>query len=148
MHTSVEIVNPGGTGNPIFAMSFENKDAIKRIQDGEFSWDELVSGFNKKQKGFIVNDNKMYELNELYENLDSEASPTRLKRFIEDKAIIDYIDTNETEGAIIAMNRDSPSDKKYTNHEIHESLIFGMMSNLINFPENNPATRNVPYSLT
>ena len=123
-------------------MSFENKDAIKRIQDGEFSWDELVSGFNKKQKGFIVNDNKMYELNELYENLDSEASPTRLKRFIEDKAIIDYIDTNETEGAIIAMNRDSPSDKKYTHHEIHESLIFGMMSNLINFPENNPATRN------
>ena len=26
--------------------------------------------------------------------------------------------------------------------EIHESLIFGVMSNLINFIENNPATRN------
>ena len=25
--------------------------------------------------------------------------------------------------------------------EIHESLIFGVMCNLINFPENNPATR-------
>ena len=31
---------------------------------------------------------------------------------------------------------------KHTHMELHESLIFGMMGNLIIFPENNPATRN------
>ena len=31
---------------------------------------------------------------------------------------------------------------KYTHCEIHNSLLFGMMCNMIIFPENNPATRN------
>ena len=30
----------------------------------------------------------------------------------------------------------------HTHIEIHESLIFGTMCNLVNYPENNPATRN------
>jgi DNA-directed RNA polymerase beta subunit len=96
----------------------------------------------------------------------TEKNPAKLKRFLEEKAIIDYIDTNESEGALISFpnkefikkNNDKENNdkvnndkeerendnknKKYTHMEIHESFLFGMMSNLISFPENNPATRN------
>jgi len=126
-------------------MSYDSKNIQKHLED-DFTWNELISGFNKKKdKGFNVNNNKIYELNELYEGIDSESNPARLKRFLEEKAIIDYIDTNESENALIAMNlEDMEKDKSriHTHIEIHESLIFGMMCNMIIFPENNPATRN------
>jgi DNA-directed RNA polymerase II subunit RPB2 len=127
-------------------MSFE-ADAIKKhLKEGTFSWAELTTGFNrKKDKAFDPTKNQMYELPELYEGIDAESNPAKLKRFLEEKAILDYIDTNETEDALIALNADElakDTQNRHTHLEIHESLIFGMMCNLINFPENNPATRN------
>jgi len=127
--------------------SFELPSVKRHLEDGDFTWAQLVSGFNpKRDKNFNINGYRMYELDDLYENIDSESNPARLKRFLEEKAILDYIDTNESEDALIAMNAEAlgPSDSvsKHTHLEIHESLIFGMMCNLINFPENNPATRN------
>ena len=127
-------------------MSFDNNIVKKHLDEGDYTWNDLVSGFNRKSvKDFNPNDYNMYELSELYENINSETNPARMKRFIEEKAIIDYIDTNETENALIAVNDEmleSSKDNKYTHLEIHESLIFGTMSNIINFPENNPASRN------
>ena len=43
----------------------------------------------------------MFELYELYENIDSESNPAKLKKFIEESAVIDYIDTNESETSLI-----------------------------------------------
>jgi len=152
MNTVYIYTDAGRICRPIFykddetnKMSFMNDTMIKRIEEGDFKWNELIAGFNnKKVDGFHPNHNKLYELFELYENIDSESNPAKLKRFLEDKAIIDYIDTNETESAIIALNKDALDKKEhnYTHMEIHESLLFGVMCNLINFPENNPATRN------
>jgi DNA-directed RNA polymerase II subunit RPB2 len=127
-------------------MSFD-KDVVKKyLDEGDYTWNDLVSGFNRKSvTDFNPNDYKMYELSELYEGIDSETNPARMKRFLQEKAIIDYIDTNETENALIAVNNEeleSSKKDKYTHLEIHESLIFGTMSNMINFPENNPGTRN------
>ena len=144
--------------------SFDVEKIKERIQEGNFTWNDLITGFNKKAKSGI-NLSTIYELHELYEEIDSESNPAKLKRFLEEKAIIDYIDTNESEGAMIAFRNniesinnavielDTNNEKKekkemkkektkYTHMEIHESLIFGTMANLINFPENNPATRN------
>ena len=126
-------------------MSFMKDNILQRIEKGDFKWNELISGFNsKKVDGFHPNNNKLFELFDLYDNIESESNPAKLKRFFDEKAIIDYVDTNESESAIIALNKDSLEKKKhnYTHMEIHESLIFGVMCNLINFPENNPATRN------
>jgi hypothetical protein len=127
-------------------MSFDKKNIKEYLDNNEFTWNQLITGFNnKKIKNFNPNDYNIYELHELYDNIDSEANPAKLNKFLQDKAIIDYIDTNETEGSLIAMNEHVlAKDKinKYTHVEIHESLIFGTMCNLINFPENNPATRN------
>jgi DNA-directed RNA polymerase II subunit RPB2 len=127
-------------------MSYES-DIIKTfLSEDDFTWNKLISGFNdKKIKGFHPNQYKMYELSELYAGISENAEPATLAKFLEYKAIIDYVDTNETENALIALN---PEDldknilKNPTHMEIHESFIFGMMCNLINFPENNPATRN------
>ena len=126
-------------------MSFDQKHILKYLEDGEFKWNNLISGFNHKSvDNFQPNHYNMYELFELYDNINSETNPAKLDRFLKDKAIIDFIDTNETESAVIALNNDVLEKKKlnYTHMEIHESLIFGIMCNQINFPENNPATRN------
>ena len=138
-------------------ISYDKKDILKLLEDGEFSWDELISGFNKKK--VEVNEGKIYELHELYAGIEAESNPARLDRFLAKKAIIDYIDGNESENALIAINtqvyenktnskgvtdeeESNTGIKRYTHAEIHESLILGMMSNQIIFPENNPPTRD------
>ena len=125
--------------------SFENPEILKKINNDEFIWTDLVVGFNKRKEeaNFDTNSMKMYELNELYEGITVESNPAKLERFMSQKAIIDYIDTSETEDILIALNKDALEDgKNYTHMEIHESMTLSMMSNLIVFPENNPATRN------
>ena len=127
-----------GTGK----MSFEYGTSMDNIMTDKFTWLNLISGFNRrKDVHFDPNQYKMYELSELYEGIEVESNPAKLKRFLEEKAIIDYIDTNESEDALIALNIDKLTPR-HTHLEIHESLIFGMLCNMINFPENNPATRN------
>jgi len=123
-------------------MSYVNGNGLEKIEEGKFSWADLITGFNRrKDPSFQANKYKFYELSELYEGIDVESNPAKLKRFLENKAMIDYIDTSESENALIAMNS-SALTTSHTHLEIHESLILGVMCNLINFPENNPATRN------
>ena len=148
------IYNDGGRiCRPIFyrdtdtqKMSFENPKIQKYIEDKKYTWQQLISGFNnKKLENFNTNNYNMYELHELYDNINSESNPAKLQRFNDEKAIIDYIDSSETENTLIALNKEqyeADTQSKYTHMELHESLIFGVMSNLIIFPENNPATRN------
>jgi len=127
-------------------MSYENKDILKALEEGKFNWEHLVSGFNEKRSTirYDITEMKIYSLPELYDGVNSETNPAKLDRFIKNKAILDYIDTSESENAMIAMSTDKIEQGvlKYTHCEIHESLIFGMMCNLINYPENNPASRN------
>jgi len=125
----------------------QEKNAIKnKIDDDEFTWVSLVTGFNdKKDPEFDPNNMKIYELYELYEGVEKEVNPAKLDRFIKNKAIIDYIDTSESEDVLICLNMKTllnEGSQKYSHLEIHESLIFGMMCSLIPFPQNNPATRN------
>ena len=125
--------------------SFENPEILKKIETDEFTWVDLVTGFNKRKEDteFHTNAMKMYELSELYEGITVESNPAKLERFMQKKGILDYIDSSETEDTLIALNKDALEDgKKYTHMEIHESLTLSVMSNLIIFPENNPATRN------
>jgi len=130
-------------------ISYQSKTVLKKLQDNEFSWNELVTGFNKKRDSisFDPSEMKIYNLFELYEGVESETNPAKLDRFLNDKAVIDYIDTSESENALIALDTDTydsaeSKESSYTHCEIHNSLIFGMMGNMIVFPENNPATRN------
>ena len=124
----------------------EHSAIMKTLESGDFDWSQLVCGQNKRREdaGFDLKNLRIYELYELYEGVEKEINPFKIRKFIENKAIIDYVDTSESENMLIALNNDKLSDtsKKYTHLEMHESFIFGMMCNLISFPENNPATRN------
>jgi DNA-directed RNA polymerase II subunit RPB2 len=137
-------------------MSFENSKLTEllnkaddsKVDDREsvIKWNQLITGFNtKKIDRFNPNDTNMYELHELYDGVNSETNPNKLERFLKEKAVIDYIDPNESETALIAVNIDSylkHKNKYYTHVEIHESLTYGVMCNQIIFMENNPVTRN------
>ena len=128
-------------------LPFEHKDIMDRLNKGEFSWNDLITGFNEKRENISFDPNKpnIFELFQLYKGIDSETNPTKLDRFLKEKAIVDYIDPSESEDAFIAINYDSMKQdtrSKHTHLEIHESLGFGMMGNQIIFPENNPPTRN------
>ena len=146
---SIYIYTDGGRlCRPIFykdnytqKMSYEN--VINKLTDKDFTWNDLITGFNKKMDNtFNPDNNQLYEFNELY-NVNNETNPARLKSYLQNKAILDYIDPSESEDVLIAMNEKQMTDtSKHTHMEIHESLILGVMGNLIIFPENNPGTRN------
>jgi DNA-directed RNA polymerase II subunit RPB2 len=153
----------GRVSRPIFykndatgKFSFQSKRVLDILKGGKFSWEELITGFNEKaaEARFDRDGGVIYELSELYRLSDKEGSnPAQYERFLEDSAVFDYIDPNETEDALIALNAEelagvgavgsgTIATDRYTHLEIHESFLFGMMCNLITFPENNPATRN------
>jgi DNA-directed RNA polymerase II subunit RPB2 len=121
--------------------TFNHKSIQDKIDKGDFTWSNLISGFNEKKAtaGFKTNHTKIYELDELYDGIGGD--PAKQAKFIENKAIIDYIDTSESEDALIALTPGHISSR-HTHLEIHESFMFGMMCNLIIYPENNPAVRN------
>ena len=112
----------------------EWKKITDQIEKG--GWTKIISGFHDKSDAqFDPMNGKIYEWDELYKLPKNKIQ--------DNKAVLDYLDTNESESALIALHsEDFASGKKYTHHEIHESTIFGVMSNLIIFPENNPVTRN------
>ena len=146
-------IDAGRICRPIFyvddetgKLSFDSKEIMGKINSGEFTWKELIAGFNEKRSpDFNPNIPKIYELFQLYKGVESETNPAKLERFLKEKAIIDYIDPSESEDAFIAFSNEPMENikkNKNTHYEIHDSLGYGMMGNQIIFPENNPPTRN------
>jgi len=126
--------------------SYDNPAVLDNINNNMFTWNDLTTGFaTKKDKDFNVNSCKLYiKPSDLYDigGDDVEASLVELNS---SQAIIEYIDTSESEGALIAINADQleTNNKKYTHLEIHPSLILGVLGNQIAFPDNNPLPRDV-----
>lgn len=128
--------------NELGKPSFERKEVLEKILDGDFSWQEIVSGFKEKGiKDFNYKKDVLYDLEELYPDLNTlEKIEQGLEKY---KSVVDYVDTSEEEGLLIASTIDDiKKNKFYTNLEVDPSLILGVMGNQIIFPENNPVTRN------
>ena len=137
-------------------LSFKRDDVMEKLKKGDFTWGDIVSGFNKKLENYNFKTNKIYDVGDLYPSTsskkkDSKNSGSSVNSGISDletelqrnKSIIDYIDTSEEEGLLIANSiEDFSKSKYYTNLEIDPSLILGVMGNLIVYPENNPFPRN------
>lgn len=135
------------SGKWAFSLS---KTIVEKIKDGDFSWEELVTGFNAKRADvkdlYKINDVVIRELSDLYPGVDAETEPTKFERFLKNKSVIEYIDPNETEHSLIAQNWkdwENNADKhaRYTHMEIHHSFLFGIMCNQSIFAETNPAAR-------
>jgi DNA-directed RNA polymerase II subunit RPB2 len=123
--------------------SFDSKKVLEIIDNNKFTWNQLVTGFKEKaDEHFNIRNNILYfNVADLYPGIDNIKSA--LEFFNVNKGIIDYIDTSEEEGCLIATKTDELSNNKYyTNIEIDPSLILGVMGNSIIFPENNPVTRD------
>ena len=99
-------------------------------------WNRIISGFHDKPKTFDPAKGQFYKWEQLY-----KVPKEQIKS---NKALLEYVDTNETENTLIAMNNETleTSSLDYTHRELHASTMFGILCNMINFPENNPATRN------
>ena len=117
--------------------SFIRDTHIMNIINGSITWNQIISGFKeKKDENFNVKNNKIYDLDELYDN-------GTIENLYKYKSLVDYVDTSEEENSLIAMNDDELKlNKYYTNIEINPSLILGVMGNMIIYPENNPIARN------
>ena len=115
-----------------------NKDfIIEKIKKNDFSWEELVTGFAKKNKSFNYNDLCAYmKISDLY-------NTTNINELDETKAVIEYLDTAETETTLISFNHKDMEKKYFTHLEIHPSLLLGVMGNQVVFPENNQLPRDL-----
>jgi DNA-directed RNA polymerase II subunit RPB2 len=137
------------SGKWAFSLS---KSIADKIKSGDFSWEDLVSGFNDK-KGtedvkdkYRINDVVIRNLSELYPGVGEEKNPAKFERFLTNKSIVEYIDPNETEHTLIAQNwkdweNNPDKHSRYTHMEIHHSFLFGIMCNQSIFAETNPAAR-------
>ena len=120
--------------------SYANKAVLERIQRDKFTWEQLITGFaQKKDKNFTSKSCQVYD------NVAALYEATDLKELQTTGAIIEYLDTSETESALIANNSAQVLQKlkPYTHQEIHPSLILGVMGNQIVFPENNQLPRDL-----
>jgi DNA-directed RNA polymerase II subunit RPB2 len=139
-------------GHTVVNKSYDRKNVVEMIKDGKITWQQLVAGFkNKDDESFSFKLNKVYEINELYNDLqlrnDGITNQKDNKSIYDDlmknKSVLDYLDTSEEESALIAIYDEDIKKNKFLTHvEIDPSLILGVMGNLIIYPEHNPVTRN------
>ena len=123
-------------------ISYDRPEIIDLINSNKYTWEQAVSGFHKKAvEKFNIKRNVIYDINELYPDLKTiESIETNFEK---DKSAIEYIDTSEEDGLLIATSKEDLKKSKYYTHvEILPSLILGIMGNLIIYPENNPLPRN------
>ena len=120
------------------------------LKNGNYTWSDLVSGFNKKDKSsFLLDGNKFYSMKQLYDDDDSleeKKDGGVVDNTDQDtRGILEYIDTSESECCFIASSREKFQDKskRYTHLEIHPSLMLGVLGNQIVFPENNQLPRDL-----
>ena len=118
--------------------SYDNKPLLELIHSNKFTWEQLITGFAmKKDKSFSSKTCKIYSrVSDLYDATD-------LKELKKTQAIIEYLDSSETESSLIAMNPTQIGKKLYTHLEIHPSLVLSVMGNQIVFPENNQLPRDL-----
>lgn len=158
----VMYTDAGRLTRPIYYMtdkkkpSFSRPAVIEMFKKGEISWQQICAGL-KVPKEFSIKDNRIYSFDELYrsskEGEDLKATDWNTlkwlteneKQFMEEsQSVVDYIDTNEEESALIAFKMDDlPTNPRYTHVEIDPSLIFGVMGNSVIYPEHNQFPRNV-----
>ena len=131
--------------------SYNRKPILEIIENNKITWQEIVAGFKvKNDENFSFKMNKVYDVNQLYNDLDWGNDKVEGNNFtklynelLKNKSVIDYLDTAEEESALIATYDENVKKNKFFTHvEIDPSLILGVMGNLIIYPEHNPVTRN------
>lgn len=137
---------PSKTTNMISHVSYKNYGKKENM-----NWINIITGFKSKSEKYSLYNDDVYNIKDIYPDLDGMKSESIFKELIDNAALIDYIDTAEENSALIAINssdfvshknKTDISAKYYTHIEMEPSIMLGVMGNSIIFPENNPLTRN------
>jgi len=125
-------------------ISYDHGHIKDIIESSKYTWQQAITGFEKNDAAeFDIRRNILYnDVGVLY------PGKTKMEQIIDffekNKAIIDYVDTSEEEGALVATYpHELKKNKYYTHVEIDPSLILGVMGNSIIYPENNQLPRDV-----
>lgn len=122
-------------GKPSIFLNSKLRDTILTT-----TWQQLIAGYIEKPINFKIN-SKVYSLSEIYPSL---SKPNILKELNLNKCNIEYVDSSETQTALIASNYQALLlNTQYTHMEMEPSLLFGIIGNLITYPEHNPITQNM-----
>ena len=139
----INIFTDGGRlCHPVFyvdnkKLSLDNKYILEKISNNDFTWSNLIMGFNDKKIDLDTTDCTVFnKITDLYEK-------SNIDELVNKQAILEYIDTSEEEGAMIAIRPEDFNNDNYTHMEIHPSTLLGVMGNQIIFPENNPLPRDL-----
>lgn len=97
--------------------NYYRPSVIEQFKNGTYTFKQLIKGFD-----------------------DKVTKNTPLDKLQETAGVIDFMDTLESESALIA--RDDNIGGASTHIELHPTTILGVMGNQILFPENNPLPRN------
>ena len=139
-----------GSSNSVL-LSYEDSVNHLRPMVKDSTWEELITGYAVKKEHVR---NKVYtNVSDLY-NLDSlglqqkkgsSQNLAALEALWEKRAVLEYIDSMESEGTLIAMRLSNilQQRKPYTHLEIHPSLMLGVMGNQVIFPEHNELPRDL-----
>jgi DNA-directed RNA polymerase II subunit RPB2 len=113
------------------------KLAIKKIHyqniiENKITWQQLIGG--TLRQNWNQYDNKYYRTNASDEELEKTAG------------VIEFIDTEEANTSLIAMNQGeltNNKNSKFTHCEIHPCVIFGIMGSIIPYVQTNQLPRNM-----
>ena len=125
--------------------AFQAKSILKLLTTRKFSWKHLVGGFGIKQ----INHNSFFtttDMTNIVKLYDELPENITFEKMMNRAAVVEYIDVSEENNAMFAFRPDDkvkPGSAQFTHSDIHPSLMFGVMGNLISFPENNQLPRNV-----
>jgi DNA-directed RNA polymerase II subunit RPB2 len=125
--------------------AFQAKSILKLLTTRKFSWKHLVGGFGIKQ----INHNSFFtttDMTNIVKLYDKLPENITFEKMMNRSAVVEYIDVSEENNAMFAFRPDDkvkPGSAQFTHSDIHPSLMFGVMGNLISFPENNQLPRNV-----
>ena len=125
--------------------AFQSKSILKLLTTRKFSWNYLVGGFGIKK----INHNSFFtttDMTNIVKLYDELPESITFEKMMNRAAVVEYIDASEENNTLFAFRPDDvvkPGSAQFTHSDIHPSLMFGVMGNLISFPENNQLPRNV-----
>jgi DNA-directed RNA polymerase II subunit RPB2 len=105
---------------------------IKGILNNTITWQKLIGG--NALDTWNQYDNKYYRTNATDDELERSSG------------VIEFIDTEEANTMLIAMNQGeliNNKNSKFTHCEIHPSIIFGIMGSIIPYVQTNQLPRNI-----
>ena len=125
--------------------AFQSKSILKLLTTRKFSWNHIVGGFGIKK----INHNSFFtttDMTNIVKLYDELPENITFEKMMNRAAVVEYIDASEENNTLFAFRPDDkvkPGSAQFTHSDIHPSLMFGVMGNLISFPENNQLPRNV-----